>query len=362
MRDLFYEEMLAARRLAESLRSPVDNLRKQMALAGIGDPNGPVQQMIEQARRDEAMRRSLIDQDTVRLAIENARQWQEQDQWRKAMGMPSLAEEAMRAAELAQRIVLPDPLAEFRTTTDALALKLAQTRAVELWREPAYMAAFGQASAMADFYAESQRVSLQLAEAHRTMMLAGVPVGTGLADYRGLLDAAGLVLPRWPRVRLLSKAEKRRRFRARLQRNAEPPHIKRAKSLVHRYELTMREILDAAMAETYGEDWAEERLPLCDCKDLLGKWRRRGGAVLDHADYAHYARIMSHPEHFAEVFEVGFEDRQELHDLMVKAGRLRAASHHPHVFTPEDLRDLRLTWRTIETGLNALCGDYVVEF
>jgi hypothetical protein len=42
------------------------------------------------------------------------------------------------------------------------------------------------------------------------------------------------------------------------------------------------------------------------------------------------------------------------------AARLRAASHHARAFTPEDLRDLRVTWRTIEAGLHrvrsGLCG------
>ena len=135
-----------------------------------------------------------------------------------------------------------------------------------------------------------------------------------------------------------------------------------AKSLVHRYEFTMREILDDAMAEAYGENWREERLPLCDCKDRLGRWKKRGGDVLDHADYVHYARIISHPEHFDAVFQAGFDDPQESYDLLAKAGTLRARSHHPHKFNLEDLRDLRLTWRSIETGLIALEGDYTFDF
>lgn len=134
-------------------------------------------------------------------------------------------------------------------------------------------------------------------EAVAAFRQSSLPVLDSLSSYRTFFDGTGLILPRWPKVRLLTKAEKRRRFRDRLRAKAEPPHVKRAKSLVHRYELTLRDILDAVMAEEYGEDWAESRLPLCDCRDLLGKWRKRGGDVLDHADYVHYARIMAYPEH-----------------------------------------------------------------
>jgi len=115
------------------------------------------------------------------------------------------------------------------------------------------------------------------------------------------------------------------------------------------------------MADAYGENWAEPQLPLCGCNDLLDRWRKRGGEALDHADYAHYARIMSHHEHFAAVFEAGFDDPEALAALLDDAGRLRAASHHARAFSPEDLRDLRVTWRTIETGLLAFTADYDVE-
>ncbi len=139
------------------------------------------------------------------------------------------------------------------------------------------------------------------------------------------------------------------------------PTSGRAQSLNHRYEAVLREIVDAAMADAYGEDWPETRLPLCGCNDLLGRWRKRGGDVLGLADFAHYEKIMSHPDHFVAVFEAGFDDPAALAHLLKEARRLRAASHHGHEFTLEDLRDLRLTWRTLETGLIAFTDDYEVE-
>jgi hypothetical protein len=162
-------------------------------------------------------------------------------------------------------------------------------------------------------------------------------------------------------ARLLTIGEKRRRFSNRLKQNTESIHAKKARTVAQRYELTLRDILDEVMVSEYGEEWAIERLPLCDCKDLLGRWQKRGGEVLDHADYAHYERIMSYPAHFEAVFEVGFDDLMTLAALIKKAGTLRAALQHFHPFSPEDLRDLRLIWRTIETGLLALTEDYDFE-
>jgi len=188
-----------------------------------------------------------------------------------------------------------------------------------------------------------------------------VPMFGTLNDYGQFLNAAGLSLPHWPHVRLLTIGEKRRRLRAMLNSNAEPVHVKKAKSLDHRYQLTLREILVDVMTGAYGEDWAVERLPLCDCKDLLGKWKKRGGEVLDHADYFHYERIMSHPEHFETVFAAGFDDRAALAALINKARSLRSKFAHSNPFTLENLRDLRLIWLTIETGLLALTADYDIE-
>ncbi|WFU49107.1 hypothetical protein [Sinorhizobium terangae] len=217
---------------------------------------------------------------------------------------------------------------------------------------------FNQASALSDMIEGVNRVGRELSEAVAAFRQFPLPELESLSGYRNFFDGTGLILPRWPKIRLLTKAEKRRRFKDRLKAKSEPAHVKRAKSLVHRYELTLRDILDAVMAEEYGEDWPDTRLPLCDCKDLLGKWKKRGGDVLDHADYVHYGRIMGYPDHFVAIFETAFADPQMVVDLMRTAGNLRAASHHGREFTPEDLRDLRVTWKTIETGLLVFTDDY----
>jgi len=281
----------------------------------------------------------------------------------------SFVEQAVRLSETARRFALPDALEGFRTPTDSFVARILKLSRPEVGLSPdilestSALAVFGRASAMADMFAESDRLTRDIRLAAGQFSITDMPRFDDLAGYRGFLDAAGLGLNRWPRRRLLTMGEKRRRLKARLQANAAPPHIKKAKTLVHRYELTLREVLDAVMLETYGEDWARERLPLCQCKDLLGKWEKRGGEVLDHADYAHYARIMSHPEHFEAIFEAGFDDPAAVFELLTAAGSLRAASHHPNRgFSPDDLKSLRLTWRQIETGLVALTPDFDLEY
>lgn len=308
----------------------------------------------------EYQRTTLLSamQEQVAVKYAEANYWKEASQFHLAISSSAMIDEAKRIAELAQTYTLPSLLDQFRTPTEPFANRLLHLQTLDMVNSPAYLGAFIQTSAISDLFVESIRVDRTLQEATRQFALEAVPSFDSLNDYRQFLDAAGLGLSRWPNVRLLTIKDKRRHFRNRLSNNAEPFHVKKAKSLAQRYELTLRDILDEVMASEYGEDWAEERLPLCDCKDLLGKWQKRGGEVLSHADFAHYKKIMSYPEHFEAVFAAGFDDPMDLAVLIEKAGKLRAALLHYHPFAPEDLRDMRLIWRTIETGLLALIVDY----
>jgi len=255
---------------------------------------------------------------------------------------------------------LPHALEAFRTPTSDLSVRMLALGNAGMFGPRTHLDFFNQASALSDMIDSVRRINHGFSDAVSAFRQAQLPVFDSLSTYRSFFDGAGLVLPHWPKVRLLSAAEKRRRFRDRLKTKTEPAHVKRAKSLVHRYELTLRDILDDVMAREYGEDWPDARLPLCDCKDLLGKWKKRGGDVLEHADYAHYGRIMGHPDHFSAIFANAFADPEMVLSIMKAAGDLRAASHHGRSFTPEDLRDLRVTWKTIESGLLILTDDYEI--
>jgi hypothetical protein len=367
-RDLFNSQLSATFEAARLAAEPFVAMRRESALmraaAGLDDAGLNAR---ENALALAAAGMGPFHQRDDRLSI-LLRAQSDPDRLYRAAFPSAFIDRAEHIAHLASGYTLPDVLERFRTPTDDFVDRILRASNAGLgatafgFSERPQIEAFTRASAMADMFAETDRLTRGVREAVGVFSITDMPEIASLAGYRSFLDAAGLRLPHWPRTRLLSRADKRRRLKARLQANAEAPHVKRAKSMVHRYELTLREILDAVMAETYGEDWAEARLPLCDCKDLLGKWKKRSGEVFDHADYAHYARIMSHPEHFEAIFEAGFDDPTAVFDLLVQAGRLRAASHHARVFTPEDLKDLRLTWRQIETGLLALTPDFEVDW
>ena len=132
--------------------------------------------------------------------------------------------------------------------------------------------------------------------------------------------------------------------------------------MLHRLEVSLRDVISSRMEQHYGEDWPRERLPQCDCKDLLGKWQKRGGEVLDHADFAHYIGIMCNPEHFEFIFSVGFEDSDALRTLLNRAKDLRIPVMHSLEFTQENLRDMRVTWKALETGLVHLTSDIDFNF
>lgn len=269
---------------------------------------------------------------------------------------------ALKSAQIAGSIALPGVLEGYRTATDQLASKLAFAQLDPSWDERLHLSAFGKLSAYSDLLSASSRVNGELCKASATILGLEIPQFGALRDFRWFLDSSGLTLPRWPRVRVVSAAERRKRFRQKLQQNSEPKAVRIAKSMTHRYENVLRDFIDAAMALEYGDDWAERRLPLCGCQDLFGKWKKRGGEVLKHADFAHYIRIMSHPEHFELVFSAGYDDPDELAKVLEIARVLRAASHHGHVFTMENVRDLRIAWRTIEAGLIALMPSHELEF
>lgn len=290
-------------------------------------------------------------------AAEALRQRELNDRYRLALPA-SAVEEARKFADLAQSVEMQYSLDRFRPAIEQLTDKLLHFPSLEVFAQPRNLAAFAQAAAVAEAFKESSRVDSALVDVARQFSLTELPALHGRSDYSSFLDASGLLLPKWPHPRLLTVGQKRHRLNLILRGNAESSHERKGQSLVKRYELALRAVLDEAMDIEYGQDWAESRLPLCDCKDLLGKWNNRGGKPLDHADYAHYRKIMVNPEHFEAVFSKGFDDSDNLANLLKKAGELRNALAHHHPFSPNDLRDLRTTWSLIETGLLAITADY----
>jgi hypothetical protein len=224
------------------------------------------------------------------------------------------------------------------------------------------LAYFSEAVAISQSVLQSSSVNKGLVALARQFRRLELPEVSSLAEYGRFLSAAGIWVPRFPTVRRLSASEKRRRVRASLSDNRPPAQVRKAQGLIYQYERLLREIVEEAMTDEYGIAWAEERLPQCGCQDLLGKWERKGGNVLDHADFAHYKRIMTNEAHHTDVFHRGFDCRIELGRIISELRGLRALSHHGHGFTMDNLRDLRILLWLLIKGLEGLIDDFEVIY
>jgi len=271
-------------------------------------------------------------------------------------------EQAKALALASERYHLDDYLDSFRTATGALTDKMLYLGSLDSIRSPETLRAFVHASTVADILSASNGFDSQARQAWGSLTAQISPQFDTIQMYGKVLSAAGLTMPRWPHPRLLTIGEKRRRLHQRVQVRADTKYAKKAWPVLHRLEFSLRDVIISRMEQHYGEEWPRERLPQCGCKDLLGKWQKRGGDVLDHADYAHYMGIMCDPEHFEFIFSRGFDDSDSLKALLTRAKDLRVPVMHCLEFTQEDLRDMRVTWKALETGLVHLTSDVDFDF
>lgn len=266
-------------------------------------------------------------------------------------------EQAKALALASERYHLDDYLDSFRTATGSLTDKMLYLGSLDSIRSPDTLKAFVHASTVADILSVSNGFDNQARQAWMSLTSQISPHFDTIQEYGKVLSAAGLSMPRWPHPRLLTIGEKKRRLHQRVQHRTDTRYAKKAWPVLHRLEVSLRDVISSQMEQHYGEDWPHERLPQCNCKGLLGKWQKRGGDVLDHADYAHYIDIMCNPEHFEVIFSFGFEDPDALKALLTRAKDLRIPVMHSLEFTQEDLRNMRVTWRALETGLVHLTSD-----
>jgi hypothetical protein len=251
-------------------------------------------------------------------------------------------------------------LDQYRTQQTVLRDRLVVVQQNLWWNNPSLLPSFTQASALADSIAGMPLIAQTILESSRLFNEIAMPSLGALVEYRQFFDSAGLLLPRWPRIKRLDERDKKRKFAERLRENRPSVFIRRATSLFYQYQRVLRQIINASMEDEYGEDWAVARLPLCGCKDLVGKWQSAGyGAVLDHADFHHYEKIMSHAEHFERIFGAGFDAPETLITLVRTARKYRNETHHARdTFGPSELFELRVTWNSLKAGLVVLMPDY----
>jgi hypothetical protein len=265
---------------------------------------------------------------------------------------------SVEAARLAGHLDLPNLLQQHRYTDDRLASTLIDASGMSWWKDY-HLEALNSHAALSNMLDATKMVgSGTLATIEST--LSGSILGLdSVREVRQFLDISGLL--RFPRFRILTRAEKRGRMKMLVKENAPSPHVRKAHSFNHRYELTLRAVVAKGMEEAYGENWPAERLHKCGCKKLFGKALGDGETVLDHADFTHYAEIMCHEEHFEAVFSKGFEDSDALREVILRLGRLRARSHHARTFTADDFREFVATWRLMEAGWIELVGDVEID-
>lgn len=265
---------------------------------------------------------------------------------------------AVESARVAGSLVLPEWLDQYRIADLSLAARLADAHRLSWW-DDLQLDALNEHSALSGMFDEISIVGQGQWQAIESVLSDPLIGLDTVRQAREFLDIAGLL--RFPRFRTLTLQEKRRRVKRLIRENALPAPVKKAQGLVHRYEKLLRVLIAQCMEDAYGEDWAEARLPLCECKKLLGKTLEGDESVLDHADYKHYELIMCHDEHFETVFAVGYTDIDELRRTIARLGQLRARSHHGRTFTAEDLRELTTLWRAMEAGFEGLIDEVVIE-
>jgi hypothetical protein len=253
-------------------------------------------------------------------------------------------------------------LEQHRTEQIVLRDRLMVVQQNPWWNNPSFLPSFTQASALADSIAGVSRIDRAILESSRLFNETAMPGLGALAEYRQFFDSAGLLLPRWPRVKRLDERDKKRKFAQLLRENRPSVYTRKATTLFYQYERVLRQIVNAVMEDEYGEDWAMARLPLCGCKDLIGKWQKAGfGDVLDHADFRHYEKIMGHGEHFERIFGLAFDDPATLTALVATARKYRRPTRHARDFGPSELFDLRVTWNSLKSGLVLLMPDYELD-
>lgn len=272
-------------------------------------------------------------------------------------GLGSLTS-AVEAARLGGAFELPDLLEQYRVTDISLAAQLADAHRLSWW-DGSCAEVLNAHSALSTMFDRIDVVGRGAWSAIDSVLADNLLGACSVRQTRELLDISGLL--RFPRFRTLTLQERRQRIKRLIRDNAVPAPVKKAQSLIHRYEKVLRTLIAQCMEDAYGEDWANERLPQCGCKPLLGRARNDDESVLDCADYKHYELIMCHDEHFETVFAVAYEDVDALQHMIVRLGLLRARSHHGRTFTAEDLQELVTLWRAMEAGFEGLIDDVVID-
>lgn len=265
---------------------------------------------------------------------------------------------AVEASRFSGMFTLPEILEKYRITDLSLAAQIADAHRFSWWSSD-YAKILNEHAALSAMFDQIDMVGHETWSAIDSVLAAPLLDLHTVRQTCDLLEISGLL--RAPRYRILNRQEKRKHIRLLIKDNTMPATIRKAQGLVHRNEKVLRTLIAQCMEGAYGDDWEKSRLPLCDCKKLLGRPLEGDESVMDHADYKHYELIMCHDEHFKTVFSVAYQDVNALRNMIVRLGQLRARSHHGRTFTAENLQELVTLWRAMEAGFESLIDDVVID-
>lgn len=292
--------------------------------------------------------------------LEERRAWADPLAAAYSSGSLFAVEQAIEAARGVGAFSLPNELESFRRSEREVAESLMRVHDESWWRA-SYADALHTHQALADMLSAAAIVDRHVLDALEATLHVRIPELQSVAQAQNFLDAAGLMKLRG--LRRLTAREKRERVRGMVRDNRPPRHVRKAHSVIHSHEISLRLIMAQCLEDAYGEDWAKTRLPLCgkNCDRLLDKPLVEFETPLDYADYVHYVAIMVQPDHYDDIFSEAFDSPDIIRHLFERARVLRASASHARRFTPEDMVELALVWKTIAVGLSKLTDDVVWE-
>jgi hypothetical protein len=256
--------------------------------------------------------------------------------------------------KLAEAENLQDQMGLYKTELDGIGLEISNQLGDHAGLFPRYLRDFGLASSFSKFMENHSGVDSQVWTRLDALKSANIFDYVPTYKIEPVLDDAGLRKRHAPDIGSPQEHSGYTRVDRAIFRNWPKAYVIEASNFLYAYEKTLRDIIDAAMSKFHGPDWYKNGLDLADCRDLEGRYLKRGGPVLNHADFVHYLRIMICQEHFDRVFRHGFATINDLKRLIDSLRSLRNPVKHATTYTQADHVALKMYLSVLRTGLSEL--------
>lgn len=129
---------------------------------------------------------------------------------------------SVEAARHAGWLNLPDVLQQYRLADQALASRMVDASSMSWWRD-AHLDALNSYAALSDMLDATRIVGHDALSAIESVLSSPIAGLGSISQAWQFLDISGLL--RFPRFRILTRAEKRGRVKLLVKENAPPPHV-----------------------------------------------------------------------------------------------------------------------------------------